>query len=318
MRVVVAKPRGFCAGVDRAIEIVERALEMYGSPVYVRHAIVHNKRVVDTLRKKGAVFVEELEEIAEQGGHVIFSAHGVSPDVLSEAERRGFQVVDAVCPLVTKVHNEVKQYADAGYTIILVGHRGHVEVVGTKGEAPQSVVVVESVSEALSVRVEDHEKVAYVTQTTLSVDDTKEIVAALEKRFPKIAKPSRLDICYATQNRQDAVKKLAEVSDMILIMGSPESSNSNRLVEVAKAYGVSNSHLIEGSETLVNADMFEKNMTVGLSSGASTPEVIVKEVVARLRELGATSFEELTLKEESTKFPFPGSLEFQTSHARIE
>ncbi len=318
MRVIVAKPRGFCAGVDRAIEIVERALEMYGSPVYVRHAIVHNKRVVDTLRKKGAIFVEKLEEITDPRAHVIFSAHGVSPEVLCEAEQRGFHVVDAVCPLVTKVHNEVKQYAEAEYTIILVGHRGHVEVIGTKGEAPQSVVVVESVSEALSVQVENHEKVAYVTQTTLSVDDTKEIVVTLEKRFPKIVRPSRLDICYATQNRQDAVKKLAEVSDIILIMGSPESSNSNRLVEVARAYGVSNSHLIEGPEALVSAEMFEKNATVGLSSGASTPEVIVKEVVARLRELGATSFEELTLKEESTKFPFPSSLEFQTSHTRIE
>ena len=313
MRVVVAKPRGFCAGVDRAIEIVERALEVYGPPIYVRHAIVHNKRVVDSLRNKGAVFVERLDEIKEPAARVIFSAHGVSPEVIKEAGERGFQVVDAVCPLVTKVHNEVKHYSEKGYTIILVGHRGHVEVIGTKGEAPEAVKVVESVDEALSVEVEDPEKVAYVTQTTLSVDDTKDIVKSLEKRFPKIQKPSRLDICYATQNRQDAVKKLAEISDMILIMGSPESSNSNRLVEVAKAYGVENSHLIEGPEALVDKRMFEKTMTVGLSSGASTPEIIVNEVISRLKELGATTFEELNLKEESTKFPFPHSLEFSTA-----
>ena len=300
--------------MDRAIEIVERALEIYGPPIYVRHAIVHNKRVVDSLRDKGAVFVEHLEEIKDPKARVIFSAHGVSPAVLEEARQRGFQVVDAVCPLVTKVHNEVKNYFEMGYTIILVGHRGHVEVIGTKGEAPDSVEVVESVSEALSVRVVDPEKVAYVTQTTLSVDDTKEIVAALEKRFPKIAKPSRLDICYATQNRQDAVKKLAKISDVILIMGSPESSNSNRLVEVAKSYGVPNSYLIEDPEALTSsAEKFEEGMTIGLSSGASTPEVIVKEVVSRLKDLGATAFEELNLKEESTKFPFPQSLEFMTS-----
>ena len=305
------KPRGFCAGVDRAIEIVEKALDMYGPPIYVRHAIVHNKRVVDSLRKKGVVFVEELEEIEDSDGRVIFSAHGVSPAVLEEAKRRGFQVVDAVCPLVTKVHSEVRRYSEMGYTIILIGHRNHVEVIGTSGEAPDKVAVVESVSEALSVSVPDPGKVAYVTQTTLSVDDTKDIVEALEKRFPKISSPSKLDICYATQNRQDAVKKLAEISDLIFIMGSPESSNSNRLVEVAKSCGVKNAYLIEDSGG-VKEKMLERDMTVGLSSGASTPEAIVEEVVLRLKTLGAKTVEELTLKEEFVRFPFPHSLEFST------
>jgi len=312
MRVVVAKPRGFCAGVERAIEIVERALEMYGPPIYVRHAIVHNKRVVDSLRQKGAVFVEQLDEIKDPASRVIFSAHGVSPSVLEEAKRRGFQIVDAVCPLVTKVHSEVRHYSEMGYTIILVGHRDHVEVIGTQGEAPESVVVVESVSEALAVYVSDPEKVAYVTQTTLSVDDTKEIVTTLEKRFPKIEKPSKLDICYATQNRQDAVKELAEISDVIFIVGSPESSNSNRLVEVAKSCGIKKAYLIEDTEGLERIGTLDQNITVGISSGASTPEVIIKELLSKLKDLGATNFEELNLKEESTKFPFPHSLEFST------
>ncbi len=313
MRVVVAKPRGFCAGVERAIEIVERALEMYGPPIYVRHAIVHNTRVVDSLREKGAVFVEELDEIRDPAARVIFSAHGVSPAVIEKARRRGFQIVDAVCPLVTKVHNEVRDYCEAGYTIILVGHRNHVEVIGTKGEAPDSVVVVESVKEAFSVNVPDPEKTAYVTQTTLSVDDTREIVEALERRFPEIIKPSKLDICYATQNRQDAVKKLAEISDIIFIVGSPESSNSNRLVEVAKSCGVRNAYLIEDIGGLGNMGALSNDITVGISSGASTPEVIIEELLAKLKEMGATSFEEFSLKEESTKFPFPHSLEFSTS-----
>lgn len=312
MRVIVAKPRGFCAGVERAIEIVERALEMYGPPIYVRHAIVHNRRVVDSLREKGAVFVEELDEIKDPAARIIFSAHGVSPAVIEEARRRGFQIVDAVCPLVTKVHNEVRHYSETGYTIILVGHRNHVEVIGTKGEAPKSVVVVESAEEALSVNVPDPGKVAYVTQTTLSVDDTREIVAALERRFPKIVKPSKLDICYATQNRQDAVKKLAEISDVIFIVGSPESSNSNRLVEVAKSCGVRDAYLIEDTKGLGNMGDLGKDMTVGISSGASTPEVIIEELLAKLKDMGAATFEEFSLKEESTKFPFPHSLEFST------
>ena len=312
MRVIVAKPRGFCAGVDRAIEIVEKALEQYGPPIYVRHAIVHNKRVVDTLRDKGVVFVEELEEVEDKNARVIFSAHGVSPAVFEEARFKNLQVVDAVCPLVTKVHNEVRHYAEKGYTIVLIGHRNHVEVIGTSGEAPDKVVVVESVEEAEKLEIEDPNKVAYVTQTTLSVDDTKEILAALKKRFPKILSPSKLDICYATQNRQDAVKELAKISDVVFIMGSPESSNSNRLVEVARSHGVENAYLIEGSESL-DKKMFHECPVIGLSSGASTPEIVVREVINKLREFGATEIEELDGKDEYTRFPFPDSLEFSSN-----
>lgn len=312
MRVIVAKPRGFCAGVDRAIEIVERALDMYGPPIYVRHAIVHNKRVVERLKSKGVRFVEELSEIDEKGAKVIFSAHGISPAVRDEAERMGLEVVDAVCPLVTKVHNEVRHYADIGYTIILIGHRNHVEVIGTSGEAPDRVVVVESVAEAEKVTLEDPERVAYVTQTTLSVDDTKEILEVLKRRFPKIMSPSKLDICYATQNRQDAVKALAAQSDIIFIMGSPESSNSNRLVEVARSSGVKDAFLIEGADNL-KREMFRNGMVVGLSSGASTPETVVLEVIARLREFGADDVRELDGKEEHTRFPFPDTIQFRTA-----
>jgi 4-hydroxy-3-methylbut-2-enyl diphosphate reductase len=312
MRVIVAKPRGFCAGVDRAIEIVERALEMYGPPIYVRHAIVHNKRVVETLKAKGVKFVEELEEIRDEGAKVIFSAHGVSPAVWNEALERNLEVVDAVCPLVTKVHNEVEHYADMGYTIVLIGHRNHVEVIGTSGEAPDKVAVVESVEEAECISLDDPDKVAYVTQTTLSVDDTRDILAVLKRRFPNIVSPSKLDICYATQNRQDAVKALARQADIIFIMGSPESSNSNRLVEVAKSSGVENAYLIEGADNL-DSSMFRDNMVVGLSSGASTPETVVLEVISRLKEFGADEVEELDGKEEHTRFPFPDSIQFKTA-----
>ena len=309
MRVIVAKPRGFCAGVDRAIEIVEQALDIYGPPIYVRHAIVHNKRVVESLKEKGVRFVEDLDEIEDEDARVIFSAHGVSPSILEEANERRLEVVDAVCPLVTKVHNEVKHYADLGYTIILIGHRNHVEVIGTSGEAPDKVVVVDSLEEAEDLSVPDPDKVAYVTQTTLSVDDTKDIVEALKRRFPYIISPSKLDICYATQNRQDAVKELSKLADIIFIMGSPESSNSNRLVEVAKSTGVKEAYLIEGANNL-KQDMFRDDMVVGLSSGASTPETVVQEVIERLVEFGADSIRELDGKEEHTRFPFPDSLEF--------
>jgi len=312
MRVIVAKPRGFCAGVDRSIEIVEKALDQYGPPIYVRHAIVHNKRVVDSLKNKGVVFVEELEEIGNKNARVIFSAHGVSPAVIEEASFKNLQVVDAVCPLVTKVHNEVKHYADIGYTIVLIGHRNHVEVIGTSGEAPEKVVVVESVEEAELLEIENPDKIAYVTQTTLSVDDTKEILQTLKKRFPKILSPSKLDICYATQSRQDAVKKLSKLSDVIFIMGSPESSNSNRLVEVANAHGVEKAYLIEGAENL-NKEMFVDCPVIGLSSGASTPEIVVMEVINKLKEFGAKEIEELEGKDEFTRFPFPESLEFSNN-----
>ncbi len=308
MRVIVAKPRGFCAGVDRAIEIVEQALDIYGPPIYVRHAIVHNNRVVESLKEKGVRFVEELDEIDDKDARVIFSAHGVSPSVLKDAKERSLEVVDAVCPLVTKVHNEVRRYADLGYTIILIGHRNHVEIIGTSGEAPDKVVVVESLEEAQHVSVPHPEKVAYVTQTTLSVDDTKDIVDALKQKFPYIISPSKLDICYATQNRQDAVKELSKFADVIFIMGSPESSNSNRLVEVAKSAGVKEAYLIEGADNL-KKDMFREDMVVGLSSGASTPETVVQGVIERLVEFGADSISELDGKEEHTRFPFLDLLE---------
>lgn len=309
MRVIVAKPRGFCAGVDRAIEIVEKALDMYGPPIYVRHAIVHNKRAVESLIAKGVVFVEELEEIKDKDARVIFSAHGVSPAVLQEAGNKSLEVVDAVCPLVTKVHNEVTHYADLGYTIVLIGHRNHVEVIGTSGEAPDKVVVVETVEEVEKLSVPDPGKIAYVTQTTLSVDDTRDIVNALKNHYPEVISPSKLDICYATQNRQDAVKELAKHSDIIFIMGSPESSNSNRLVEVAKTCGVNDAHLIEGADNL-SKEMFRDDIVVGLSSGASTPETVVLEVIDRLIQFGAESVEQLEGKEEYTRFPFQQSLEF--------
>ena len=309
MKVLVAKPRGFCAGVDRAIEIVERALDMYGPPIYVRHAIVHNQRVVKSLIDKGVIFVEELDEIKDNNARVIFSAHGVSPAVWKEAGEKGLQSVDAVCPLVTKVHNEVRHYAEKGYTILLIGHRNHVEVIGTSGEAPQRVIVVESIEEAQSVFVPEPDKVAYVSQTTLSVDDTRDIVDVLKKRFPYILAPSKLDICYATQNRQDAVKQLARHCDVIFIMGSPESSNSNRLVEVAKFSGIENAFLIGGAEDLEKT-MFSDDIVVGLSSGASTPETVVEEVIDRLIQFGADSVEELDGKEEFTRFPLESSLQF--------
>jgi len=312
MRVIVAKPRGFCAGVDRAIEIVERALETYGPPIYVRHAIVHNKRVVESLIEKGVKFVEDLNEIEDEGAKVIFSAHGVSPAVWNEAGENNLEVVDAVCPLVTKVHNEVKHYADLGYTIILIGHRNHVEVIGTSGHAPNKVIVVESVEEAHRLTVPDPDKIAYVTQTTLSVDDTRDILAALKEKFPNIISPSKLDICYATQNRQDAVKALTKEADLIFIMGSPESSNSNRLVEVAKANGIKKAFLIEGARDLDNHE-FTSEMVIGLSSGASTPETVVLEVIARLKEFGADSVEELDGKEENTRFPFPDTIQFTSA-----
>ena len=312
MKVIVAKPRGFCAGVDRAIEMVEKALETYGPPIYVRHAIVHNKRVVESLIEKGVKFVEQLDEIEDEGAKVIFSAHGVSPAVWNEAIDKNLEVVDAVCPLVTKVHNEVEHYATLGYTIILIGHRNHVEVIGTSGHAPEKVIVVESVEEAEKLSVPDPDKLAYVTQTTLSVDDTRDILSALKKRFPNIISPSKLDICYATQNRQDAVKALSKEADMIFIMGSPESSNSNRLVEVAKASGVESAYLIEGAHDL-DGHTFNDDMVVGLSSGASTPETVVLEVIARLKDLGADSIEELDGKEEHTRFPFPEKIEFTSA-----
>lgn len=314
MRVVIARPRGFCAGVDRAIEIVELALAAYGSPVYVRHAIVHNKHVVHALEVKGAVFVEEITDIPDDST-VVFSAHGVSPAVWQEIEERNstganLEVIDATCPLVTKVHMEVRKYSKEGCEIILVGHRGHVEVLGTSGEAPEHVILVSTAQDAEQVTVSDPSKVAYVTQTTLSLDDTSEIVDILRKRFPQIQGPKKPDICYATQNRQDAVKELASFCDVIYIVGSEESSNTNRLVETAILCGVP-ARLVENAEAL--KDILEKdrphdNAVIGLSSGASTPETLVNEVIEIFRTLGVEQVEELKGIEEATQFPPPRSL----------
>ncbi|OGF17071.1 MAG: 4-hydroxy-3-methylbut-2-enyl diphosphate reductase [Candidatus Eisenbacteria bacterium RBG_16_71_46] len=299
----LAGPRGFCAGVDRAIDIVEMALEVHGAPVYVRHEIVHNRHVVEALRDKGAVFVDELESVPA-GALVIFSAHGVSPAVRREAAERGLRTLDATCPLVTKVHLEALKYAREGYSIVLVGHRHHVEVQGTLGEAPQSISVVESVREAEALELPDPAKVAYITQTTLSVDDCRAIVEALRRRFPGIREPAKDDICYATQNRQNAVKELARRCAVILVVGAPASSNANRLVEVAAQNGA-RGHLIESAGDIEPAWVAGD---VGITAGASTPEAVVQACVERVRELGEYRVEEFRLVEERVMFPLPGEL----------
>jgi len=299
----LAAPRGFCAGVDRAIDIVDMALQVFGAPVYVRHEIVHNRHVVEGLRQKGAVFVEELADVPA-GATVIFSAHGVSPAVRREADARGLRSLDATCPLVTKVHLEALRYARQGYTIILVGHRQHVEVIGTLGEAPESIVVVETKEEAERLEVPNPEHVSYITQTTLSVDDVREIVEVLRRRFPAIHEPAKDDICYATQNRQNAVKELARRCRTVLVVGAPASSNANRLVEVALALGV-DAYLIESAEE-IRPEWLAGD--VGVTAGASTPEAIVQACVDRIRALGGYRVEELRLTEERVMFPLPGEL----------
>ncbi len=299
----LAAPRGFCAGVDRAIDIVEMAIQVYGAPVYVRHEIVHNRHVVEALRAKGAVFVDELVDVPA-GSVVIFSAHGVSPAVRAEAKARGLRSLDATCPLVTKVHLEALRYAKQGYTIILVGHRQHVEVIGTLGEAPDSIVVVETREEAERLQLPDPEHVSYITQTTLSVDDVREIVDVLRRRFPAIHEPAKDDICYATQNRQNAVKELARRCSTILVVGAPASSNANRLVEVAIALGA-RAYLIESAED-VRPEWLGGD--VGITAGASTPEAIVQACVDRVRSLGDYRVEEFRLIEERVMFPLPGEL----------
>ncbi|HTH94804.1 MAG TPA: 4-hydroxy-3-methylbut-2-enyl diphosphate reductase, partial [Rhodocyclaceae bacterium] len=279
--IVLANPRGFCAGVERAIAIVERALEKYGAPIYVRHEVVHNKFVVDGLKAKGAVFVEELDEVPA-GSTVIFSAHGVSKAVRAEAESRGLNVFDATCPLVTKVHVEVGKMREQGKEIVMIGHKGHPEVEGTMGQSAGGMYLVESIEDVAVLTVRDPMQLAYVTQTTLSVDDAASIVAALRTRFPFITGPKKDDICYATQNRQDAVKKLAQESDVVIVVGSKNSSNSNRLAEVAKNLGIP-AYLVDGAEQ-INADWITADARVGLTAGASAPEVLVEGVVTRLRE----------------------------------
>ena len=305
MEVLLANPRGFCAGVERAIGIVERSLELYGAPIYVRHEVVHNKFVVEDLRRKGAVFVEELAEVPA-GSTVIFSAHGVSKAVREEADARGLKVYDATCPLVTKVHVEVGKMRDSGREIIMIGHKGHPEVEGTMGQAAGGMHLVETVADVASLSVRDPASLAYVTQTTLSVDDAAHIVAALRQRFPQIIGPKKDDICYATQNRQDAIKFMAPQSDVVIVVGSPNSSNSNRLREVAQNMGVK-AHMVDNAGEL-RVEWLVGAKRIGVSAGASAPEVLVKEVIDKLRELGAKRVVQLDGISENVTFPLPKGL----------
>jgi 4-hydroxy-3-methylbut-2-enyl diphosphate reductase len=304
-RVLLAAPRGYCAGVDRAVEIVQVALDTYGPPVYVRRQIVHNLHVVRRLEARGAVFVEELDEVPP-GATVVFSAHGVAPEVHQGAAARGLRVLDATCPLVTKVHQEARKFAAKGYDIVLVGHQGHEEVVGTMGQAPAAVHLVGDADEARQVPVADPGRVAYLTQTTLSVDETAGVVDALRERFPALAGPRSDDICYATQNRQAAVKRLAAESDLVLVIGAENSSNSKRLVEVARAAGCA-SHLIADA-TALDPAWFRGVRTVGVTSGASAPEWLVDQLVAALRARGAREVREVEVVAEDVHFALPGAL----------
>jgi 4-hydroxy-3-methylbut-2-enyl diphosphate reductase len=301
-RVLLAAPRGYCAGVDRAVQTVERALELYGTPVYVRKEIVHNKHVVEQLSQRGAIFVEEENEVPE-GEMVVFSAHGVAPAVHDNAAARQLRTIDATCPLVTKVHVEARRFAARGYTIVMIGHDGHEEVEGTTGEAPDSIVLVETADEVAALEVPDPERVAFITQTTLSVDETAEIIAALRARFPAIVSSKSDDICYATTNRQIAVKQLARECDLVLVIGSTNSSNSNRLVEVAREHGAA-SHLID-NHTQVMEEWLEGVETVGITSGASAPEELVESLVGLFRERGVEDVSELRTVQEDVRFMLP-------------
>ncbi|MBK9019202.1 MAG: 4-hydroxy-3-methylbut-2-enyl diphosphate reductase [Sulfuritalea sp.] len=307
MQILLANPRGFCAGVERAIAIVERALEKFGAPIYVRHEVVHNRYVVDGLKAKGAVFVEDLDEVPD-GATVIFSAHGVPQSVRIEADKRGLKVFDATCPLVTKVHLEVARLHKQGYEIVMIGHKGHPEVEGTMGQATGRMYLVENVDDVASLEVgaDGTAPLAYVTQTTLSVDDARVIVHALTARFPAIIGPRKDDICYATQNRQDAVKAMAGKVDVVIVVGSKNSSNSNRLREVAAIGGIS-AYLVDGAEQIDGAWLAGK-ARIGVTAGASAPEVLVNGVVERLRALGAGSIETLSGVEENVNFPLPKEL----------
>ena len=304
--ILLANPRGFCAGVERAIEIVEQALERFGAPIYVRHEVVHNKFVVDSLRDKGAIFVEELDEVPA-GNTVIFSAHGVARSVRAEAEARGLRVFDATCPLVTKVHLEVARMRERGREIVMIGHKGHPEVQGTMGQVSDGIHLVESAEAVATLEVANPEMLAYVTQTTLSVDDAAEIVQALRERFPKIIGPKKDDICYATQNRQDAVKFMAKRADLVLVVGSKNSSNSNRLREVAALRGVS-AYLVDNADAIDPAWLADKS-SIGVTAGASAPEVLVEQVIARLQALGADKVETLDGVPEKVTFPLPKGLQ---------
>ncbi|GAB2835991.1 4-hydroxy-3-methylbut-2-enyl diphosphate reductase [Comamonas piscis] len=312
--IVLAEPRGFCAGVDRAIEIVERAIEKFGAPIYVRHEIVHNTYVVNDLKAKGAIFIEELDDVPP-GATLIFSAHGVSKAVQHEAERRGFSIFDATCPLVTKVHVEVAKLAKEGYEFIMIGHKGHPEVEGTMGQLSEGIHLVEQVSDVAHVNPSQTEKLAVVTQTTLSVDDAAEISAAVKLRFPQIREPKQQDICYATQNRQDAIKVMSPQVDLVIVVGSPTSSNSNRLRELAVKLGTPG-YMVDNADEL-KPEWFDGIARVGLTAGASAPEVLVKQVIERIKMLGATSVRKMDGIEETVKFPLPKGLKIDVGGLEI-
>ena len=308
LKIYLASPRGFCAGVDRAIEIVKKSIDKFGSPVYVRHEIVHNKHVVESLKKIGAIFVEEISEIKDKSRPVIFSAHGVPKKVPKEAEELNMKYVDATCPLVSKVHREAENMYKSGYHIILIGHKGHPEVIGTMGQIPENgITLVETIEDVKKIIFKKDVKLAFITQTTLSVDDTKEIIECLKKRFPQINEPKKEDICYATTNRQAAVKKIAKLCDMFFVIGSRNSSNSKRLVEVASKAGCNESELIH-SESEIPLDKIGKCKTIGISSGASAPEIIVQDFIGKIKEKYEVQIEEVEIVKENVFFKIPGML----------
>lgn len=310
--IILAEPRGFCAGVDRAIEIVERALTKFGAPIYVRHEIVHNTYVVNDLKAKGAIFIEDLADVPP-GSTLVFSAHGVSKAVQAEAQARGFSVFDATCPLVTKVHVEVAKLAKEGYEFIMIGHKGHPEVEGTMGQLDSGIHLVEDVADVARIRPSQTERLAVVTQTTLSVDDAAEIATAVKARFPQVREPKQQDICYATQNRQDAIKIMAPQVDVVIVVGSPTSSNSNRLREVSRKLGTE-SYMVDSAEEL-RAEWLHGKARVGLTAGASAPDVLVQQVINRLRALGALSVRKMDGIQETVKFPLPKGLKLDAEAA---
>ena len=305
VEILLAQPRGFCAGVDRAIEIVERAIKLFGAPIYVRHEIVHNAYVVEDLRKKGAIFIEDLADVP-MGSTLIFSAHGVSKAVRAEAETRGLRVFDATCPLVTKVHMEVAKMRQEGFDIVMIGHKGHPEVDGTMGQTGEGMHLVEDIDDVMALALPDPERIAYVTQTTLSVDDASAIIDALKSKYPLVKEPKKQDICYATQNRQDAVKFLAPQCDVVIVVGSPNSSNSSRLREVAEKRGIP-AYMVD-SPTQIDPKWVEGKKRIGVTAGASAPEVLAQAVIARLRDLGVRNVRSLEGIEETISFPLPRGL----------
>ena len=313
-KLLLAAPRGYCAGVDRAVQTVERALELYGAPVYVRKEIVHNKHVVEQLRERGAIFVDEIDESIPEGATTVFSAHGVSPAVHAQAAQRSLSTIDATCPLVTKVHVEAKKFASEGYTIVLIGHGGHEEVEGTMGEAPESIVLVETEADVDALEVPDPSRIAYISQTTLSVDETRTLINRLRERFPQITGPRTDDICYATTNRQAAVKQMAAECDLVLVIGSQNSSNSQRLVEVARDYGA-DSYLID-NETQVEEQWLQDKRVVGISSGASAPEELVRRLVRFFSERGVEHVSEFEVIREDVRFMLPKRIREDLAAAR--